>query len=324
MIMLTAAMIADLIFGDPQGWFHPVRLMGSAIDRTEKWLRQFLMIDDLEYEDITSKRIAGIITVVVIAVLFTLIPILVMALSGRIHAELRLAVGALMMYWMLAMKQLKVESMAVFQALKEGDTEKARKAVSMIVGRDTDRLDDQGIMRAAVETVAENTSDGVCAPLFYMLLFGAAGGWFYKAVNTMDSMLGYKNARYRYFGTAAAWTDDVINYIPSRLTAMIMILAAALLKLDYENAFNIWVRDADRSTSPNSGQTEAAAAGALGITLLGDTWYFGELHKKPKIGDARREIEAEDIRRVNALMLVTGILTAGIGIMCLQLFSLIL
>ena len=220
----------------------------------------------------------------------------------------------------------------------------------MIVGRDTDRLDAEGIAKAAVETVAENTSDGVTAPLFYMILLGGAGGIFYKAVNTMDSMTGYKNDRYRYFGTAAARLDDVMNYIPSRLTALCMILtcflpgketvqtlqqgmgggAAAEGKAvpvripDGTAAFRIWRRDRRRSPSPNSAQTESVCAGALHLRLLGDTWYFGEVHHKAEIGDGGRPVEPEDITRAVRLMNRTAILMFAAGILALAAAGLLL
>lgn len=183
----------------------------------------------------------------------------------------------------------------------------------MIVGRDTENLSEEGVIKAAVETVAENTSDGVIAPLFYMLLFGAAGGVVYKSINTMDSMVGYKNDKYIDFGKFAARLDDIVNFIPSRLSAAVMILSAAVIKMDFKNAVKIYRRDRKKHASPNSAQTEAVCAGALDIELAGDAYYFGELHKKPHIGDDLRDIEADDIRRANALMYTTTFLTFGIG-----------
>ena len=198
--------------------------------------------------------------------------------------------------------------MKVCRALEENDTEKARKAVSMIVGRDTEVLDEKGIIKAAVETVAENTSDGVTAPIMYISLGGAALGFFYKAANTMDSMIGYKNEKYADIGRFAARLDDLLNFIPSRLTALAMILSAYLLKLDEKNAFYIWKRDRRKHASPNSAQTESVCAGALDIRLAGDAYYFGELHKKEFIGDDIRPPENEDIRRANRLMYCTSVI----------------
>lgn len=197
--------------------------------------------------------------------------------------------------------------MKVCRAAESGDTVAARKAVSMIVGRDTAVLDRDGIIRAAVETVAENTSDGVTAPLFYMGLGGAVGAFFYKSVNTMDSMIGYKDEKFADIGRFAAKLDDVLNYIPSRLTAFFMVIAAPISGLDGRNAFRIWRRDRRNHASPNSAQTESACAGALHLRLAGDAWYFGKLHKKPYIGDDDRPVETADIRRANKLMYVTSV-----------------
>jgi adenosylcobinamide-phosphate synthase len=196
--------------------------------------------------------------------------------------------------------------MKVYSAIKIKDTEKARKAVSMIVGRDTQCLDESGIIKAAVETVAENTSDGVTAPIMYMSLGGAVFGFIYKAVNTMDSMIGYKNDKYINLGRFAAKLDDAFNFIPSRLTAAVMILSAYILGMNGKNAFRIWKRDRRKHASPNSAQTEAVCAGALEIRLAGDAYYFGKLHKKEYIGDDIRPIENEDIRRANRLMYCTS------------------
>ncbi|MBQ8078735.1 MAG: cobalamin biosynthesis protein CobD, partial [Oscillospiraceae bacterium] len=175
-------------------------------------------------------------------------------------------------------------------------------AVSMIVGRDTAVLDEAGILRAAVETVAENTSDGVTAPLFYMAFGGAVGGLFYKAANTMDSMIGYRNETYAEIGRFTARLDDVLNYLPSRLTALLMIAACPCLGFDARQAWRIWRRDRRCHASPNSAQTESACAGALHLRLAGDAQYFGQVHHKPYIGDDDRPIEPEDIRRANRLM----------------------
>ena len=196
--------------------------------------------------------------------------------------------------------------MKVYKAIEKEDTESARLSLSMIVGRDTNVLDRDGMIRATVETVAENTSDGVTAPLFYMAIGGASLGFFYKAANTMDSMIGYKNEKYLNFGRTAAKLDDILNFIPSRFTALLMIISAFMLGLDGDGAFRIWKRDRLNHSSPNSAQTEAAAAGALGIVLGGDAYYGGKLCEKPYIGDASRYIENDDIVKVNRLMYVSG------------------
>ena len=230
------------------------------------------------------------------------------------------------MCWQLvAARQLVRESRRVQTALENGDTQGARRAVSMIVGRDSDVLDRDGICRAAVETVAENASDGVIAPLFWMCLFGAAGGFFYKSVNTMDSMIGYKNEKYLYFGRAAAKADDLLNLLPSRLSALLMILVCPLLGLDGGGALRIFLRDRRKHESPNSAQTESVCAGALGVRLAGDAVYGGVLHKKEYIGDPKRDIEPRDISRAGRLMygasvlmlILTELFRFGVILLCI-------
>ena len=225
-----------------------------------------------------------------------------------------------MCYQILAVKSLKTESMKVYYALKNEGVPQARQAVSMIVGRDTSQLDEHGITRAAVETVAENTSDGVVAPLFYMMFFGAVGGFVYKAVNTMDSMIGYKNDKYLHFGRFAAKMDDVVNLIPARAGGCLMVAAAGIAQLAEKcmgrnkdlshysmgNAWKIFLRDRMKHSSPNSAQTESACAGALKVSLSGDNYYFGRLVHKPQIGDSIRELEIEDIKRSNILLYITA------------------
>jgi adenosylcobinamide-phosphate synthase len=288
--------------------------------------------------------------VLLVLAVSTGVVVLILQICGKVHPCLRLLAEGILCGRLLALRSLGEAGFAVRDPLRKGDIEGARHAVSMIVGRDTDRLDAEGIAKAAVETVAENTSDGVTAPLFYMILLGGAGGIFYKAVNTMDSMTGYKNDRYRYFGTVAARLDDVMNYIPSRLTALCMILtcflpgketvqtlqqgmgggAAAEGKAvpvripDGAAAFRIWRRDRRRSPSPNSAQTESVCAGALHLRLLGDTWYFGEVHHKAEIGDGGRPVEPEDITRAVRLMNRTAILMFAAGILALAAAGLLL
>lgn len=213
-----------------------------------------------------------------------------------------IVIEGIMCWQILAAKSLKTESTKVETALYNNNIEEARFNVSMIVGRDTANLDAEGITKAAVETVAENSSDGVIAPLFYMLFGGAVAGFLYKGINTMDSMAGYKNEKYIDFGRAAAKLDDIANFIPARISALLMVVSAFILGYDAANAWKIFLRDRYKSTSPNAGQTEAACAGALGIELLGDAYYFGKLVKKPSIGDALRDIEPCGIHKANKLM----------------------
>ncbi len=300
-LALIFGYILDLCFGDPYSLPHPVRLIGRMIGACVKRLRK-------EGDSAGRQILAGILTVILIVGITGSAALLALWIAGLVHPVWRLCVESIMCYQMLAAKSLRDESMKVYDALQEGDILKARKSVSMIVGRDTDRLDSEGIAKAAVETVAENTSDGVIAPMFYMAFFGAAGGFVYKAVNTMDSMIGYKNETYLYFGRAAAKFDDIVNYIPARISALLMIGAAYLSGADGRGAVRIWKRDRRNHASPNSAQTEAVCAGALGVRLAGDAWYFGTLYKKKTIGDPVRNVVPEDIRRANRLMYLTSLL----------------
>ena len=423
-IVLFIAAAVDLIVGDPHGLWHPVQGIGSLISVSERFLRSLFAVPPRQ-EDSAGRgtkireRIAGLLMVFLILLMSTAVVLFLLEVCGRIHLYLRLLAEGILCGRLLALRSLGEAGFSVRDPLLQNDIEGARKAVSMIVGRDTDRLDEEGIARAAVETVAENTSDGVTAPLFYMILFGGIGGIFYKAVNTMDSMTGYKNARYRYFGTAAARLDDVMNFIPARLTALTMILACYLpgketacisiqeppkeseepeeskepeeaetasrktaaegkkttgtaskktaaegiknagtaskktaaediknagtvqkktaaeggslerdsysrrvLLPDGAEAFRIWRRDRLKSPSPNSAQTESVCAGALHLRLLGDTWYFGELHHKQEIGDGGRKTEPADITRTVRLMNRTAFLMFAAGIAVLALAGL--
>lgn len=241
--------------------------------------------------------------------IMTAIPWFLLVVAENIHPVFAFFLESFWCYQILAARSLVVESGKVYQALKAQDVEGARRAVSMIVGRDTQSLTEEGIAKAAVETVAENTSDGVIAPLLFLMVGGAPLGFLYKAVNTMDSMLGYKNEANLYFGRVSAVMDDVFNYLPSRLSAVLMIAAAFLTRMDAKRAAQIYKRDKRKHASPNSAQTESVCAGALQVQLAGDAWYFGVLHKKETIGDPVRSIEAEDIKRAGRLMYMTAMLT---------------
>lgn len=296
---ILAGFLLDCILGDPYSLPHPIRLIGRLISALEKWARNAFA------NNLTA---GGTILALIVLLTSAGIPLAVLFLCYRVNIWLGAAAESILCYYMLAARCLRNESMKVYRAISENDTEKARTAVSMIVGRDTKPLDRNGIIRAAVETVAENTYDGVTAPMLYMGLGGAVLGFFYKAANTMDSMIGYTSEKYLHIGKFAAKLDDVLNYIPSRLTALLMILSAGILRLDMKNAWRIWRRDRRNHASPNSAQTEAVCAGALDVRLAGDAYYFGELHKKPFIGDNIREIDNEDIRRANRLMYCTSAL----------------
>lgn len=289
---LISGFILDSVIGDPYNIPHPIRLIGRLIAGLEKAVRRHFK----------NLRLGGALLALTVIAVSAALPLALLLVCYRVNIVLGAVAESVLCCYMLAARCLCRESMKVCRAAESGDIEEARRAVSMIVGRDTAVLDRDGIIRAAVETVAENTSDGVTAPLFYMGLGGAVGAFFYKSVNTMDSMIGYKNEKYADIGWFAAKLDDVLNFIPSRLTALLMAAAASVLGLDGRGALRIWRRDRRKHASPNSAQTESACAGALHVRLAGDAWYFGKLHKKPYIGDDDRPIESGDIRRANRLM----------------------
>jgi len=292
--------VLDALFGDPAWLPHPVVYMGKAISKLEKFLRPRLP------KTPQGELLGGAIVAFCLPVGTFLLTGLVCWGATRLHPLLGLAVQ---MFWCgqaLAARGLVQESTNVYIELKKPDLPGARKAVSRIVGRDTAELTAEGVTKAAVETVAENASDGVIAPLLYMLIGGAPLALTYKAINTMDSMLGYKNEKYLYFGRVPAKLDDVANYIPSRLAGLLWVAAAAFTHNDAKGAWKIWRRDSRNHASPNSAQTESACAGALGVQLAGPAYYFGEYYAKPTIGDALRPIEPEDILRANRMMYVAS------------------
>jgi len=365
-IVLLIAAAVDLIIGDPEWLPHPVRWIGALISFSEKALRRLFAVPAVGVDEEGTgrsgsaekadmgfrvrERIAGAFMVLFVIAVSTGCILLLLRLCSLADpwrrgaaSPLRTLAEGILCGRLLALKSLGEAAFSVRDPLREKDIEGARRAVSMIVGRDTERLDEEGIAKAAVETVAENTSDGVTAPLFYMFLFGGAGGVFYKAVNTMDSMTGYRNDRYRYFGTAAARLDDIMNYIPSRLTAIFMVAACAVPFMpagreragsgdtgsaetmtripDMREAYRIWRRDRRKSPSPNSAQTESVCAGALHLRLLGDTWYFGELHRKVEIGDGDHPAGPEDITRAVCLMYRTSFLMFAVWTAVLLAFA---
>lgn len=292
----------DLILGDPHSIPHPVVWIGKLISGLEKVLRRMFP------KTIRGEQVAGgLLWLIVVAVSMT-IPAVLLWILHEISPWLRLAAESVMCWQILATKSLRDESMKVYHELKGGDLERSRYAVSMIVGRDTARLDDAGVTRAAVETVAENTSDGVIAPLLFLAIGGAPLGFFYKAANTMDSMLGYVEPPYKNIGLIPAKADDVVNFFPARISALLMLAAGSILHLDVQNGWKIFCRDRFNHASPNSAQTESVCAGLLGVRLAGDAWYHGVLHKKKYIGDSLREIEHEDIPRTCRLLYGTALL----------------
>ena len=307
---LVIGFCIDLLVGDPHSFPHPVVLIGKCISVLERVLRCVCP------KTPSGERAAGAILWGAVVIISTAVPALLLWLCGLVSPWLRLALESVMCWQILAVKSLRDETMKVYDALESGDLAASRRAVSMIVGRDTDRLDDAAVTRAAVETVAENTSDGVVAPLLFLAIGGAPLGFFYKAVNTMDSMLGYVEPPYKNIGLVPAKMDDVMNFIPARLSALLMLAAGALLGMDVKNGWRIFRRDRLNHASPNSAQTEAVCAGLMGLRLAGDAWYHGALHQKPTIGDPAREIENGDIPRACRLLYVTAglslVLCAGL------------
>ena len=295
-LALAAGFVLDLIFGDPRWLYHPVCLIGKAIDVLEKSIRRIFPKTE------KGEFFGGMLEALLICLFCWGIPFLILYFMYSVSFAAGFVLEIFWCYQLLATKSLKSESMKVYDRLKNGTIEEARYAVSMIVGRDTKSLSETGVTKAAVETVAENASDGIIAPMFYMAIGGIPLMFLYKGINTMDSMLGYKNDRYLYFGRCAARLDDVVNYIPARISGWLMVAATVFTGLDTKNAVKIYRRDRRNHASPNSAQTEAAMAGALQVQLAGNAYYFGKLYEKPTIGDAIRPIEAEDIKRANRLM----------------------
>lgn len=308
-IALAAGFLLDLAIGDPRWLYHPVRLIGKLIDCFEKNIRKLL-------PKTPGGELAGGIFLVIGVVLVTVgVTAGILHMAYGLHAAAGFALESFMCYQMLAVRSLKDESMLVYDALtsgKESSLADGRDAVSRIVGRDTQNLDETGVTKAAVETVAENFGDGVFAPMFYMALGGPVCMYLYKAINTMDSMLGYKNERFLYFGRAAAKLDDVVNFIPARMAGIMLVISAWIGPFDGKNAGRIFARDRRKHASPNSAHTEAAAAGALDIQLAGDAYYFGKLYEKPLIGDPLQTVVPDDIRRMNRLMYGAAFLSATV------------
>ena len=310
-LAILAGCILDLLFGDPAGRFHPVCFIGKLISALENKLYRKSDPDRRKQ----SRGTCLTVLVIIITVLVTAGILVIALIAGKnTGGFIYLILAALLCDSTLAVRDLRKESMKVASALNKGLPD-ARKALSCIVGRDTENLDEAAVIRAAVETVAENATDGSVSPLFFLFLGGPAAAMAYKAVNTMDSMIGYKNERYLHFGRAAAKLDDVLNYIPARIAALLWIAAAGLCGEDMKGAWRIWRRDRFKHESPNSAQTESACAGSLQVALAGDAYYFGKLKRKPVIGDPVREITPDDIRRANCMMTVTSGLAMAAGML---------
>ena len=311
-LSIFAGFLLDCLFGDPLSRLHPVVLMGKLISFLEKKLRPIFP------KTPQGQRIAGAIMAVSVALISAGAGFLLLYGAWVIHPWAYFVLSAFLCWQCFAARCLMAESKKVVTALQREGLDAGRRQIAMLVGRDTHNLTETQVIKAAVETVAENTSDGVIAPLCWMIVGGAVGGLFYKAVNTMDSMVGYKNEKYLNFGRWAAKMDDGANYVPARLSALSMIGAAFLLKLDGPNAWRIWRRDRRNHASPNSAQCESVCAGALGVQLGGNASYFGVVHKKPTIGDSTRPIEGADVDRACKLMYGTSVLTlAAYGLILL-------
>ena len=301
---LTIGFLLDLIIGDPQNPIHPIRLIGNLCSKLEALFRRILK---------ESLKLAGLLTWISVILIVFLVSEFIVKVSFRINFIIGIIVSGIMFYFTISTKALKVEGLKVIKFLLKEYIEGARKQLSYIVGRDTKSLDKEGILRAVVETIAENMSDGVVAPILYAGLFGVPFAYVYKAVNTMDSMFGYKNDKYKDFGFFPAKLDDVFNFIPARVTGYLIVLVAFILKMDYKNSYKIYKRDKNNHSSPNSAHPEAAVAGALGLKLGGANYYFGKLVEKPTIGDELKKIEINDVYNTNKILYLVAFLSCLIS-----------
>lgn len=300
--MLIIAFILDLIFKDPKGIPHPARMIGKIIKYGEISLRKIFR------NGAVSETIAGTVLTLFVVIISFIVPYVILSICYSINIIFGILVEVFLCFQILALGSLKEAAMKVYTELSTGSLNGARKNLSHIVGRDTEKLEEKGVVKATVESVAENTSDGVIAPLFYMLIGGASFGMLYKAVNTLDSMIGYKNKKYQYFGKVAARLDDILNIIPARITGFMYVLAALLSGFNYRKSYEILLRDRWNHSSPNSGYPEAAMSGALGIQLGGPASYFGEVVDKKYIGDDDKEPNMEDIPKACMLMTIVSVL----------------
>jgi len=308
--LLVAILLLDLLLGDPHGWPHPIVWIGRLISRLEDWLR----------ETFRNLRIAGILLVLITLLVSGGSVWLLLQFAGAFSGVLVWLVSLWLGWSCLALRSLQVESSTVIKELERGDLDAARQALSMIVGRETATLDEEEILKATLETVAENASDGVIAPLFYLLLGGPVFGIIFKAVSTLDSMVGYKNDKYREFGWAGARLDDLLNYIPSRITSFLFIIFSYPLNMNYKKSKQMVFRDARKHASPNAGWPEAAAAGALGVQLGGAAIYFGQRVDKPTFGDADERPTTKHYRQLIRLLYASSI---GFCLFCMLILGVV-
>lgn len=300
---ITAGFILDFLFGDPHWLPHPICLIGNLIGFLEKRLRSIFAFSN------TALLLSGGLMVIIVLLLTYSVPYIILYEAEKVSIWLAFVLETIMFYQIFATKSLRDESMKVYEALKNNDLADARLKLSWIVGRDTQNLTAEEVTKGAVETVAENTSDGVIAPMFFMFIGGAPLAFLYKGINTMDSMVGYKNDKYLFFGRCAAKLDDLVNFIPARISGIVMILAAYFLNLDSKRAWKTFLRDRYNHLSPNSAMTESVAAGALNIQLGGGHFYFGKWVPKDTIGDNLRAVVPEDIVSVNNLLYMSAVIS---------------
>ena len=295
-IKIWIAYVLDLIFGDPQNVVHPVQVIGKIISAGEKVLLR------KKY-----KFLAGaVLNIFTVSITYT--SMYLISKSVKISVFF-MSIEIYLMYTIFSINSLAREGNRVYRILKEGDIEKARKDLSYLVSRDTEMMDEKMIIRSTMETISENTVDGIVAPMFYMFLGGMPLAMAYKAINTLDSMVGYKNEKYMDFGKFSAKVDDAVNFIPARITGILIVLASMILGYDYKNSLKIFIRDRKNHSSPNSAHSEASVAGALGVQFGGKVSYFGKEIDKPTIGDKTKEFELEDIRKNIRIMYVTSFLS---------------
>ena len=292
-IKIWIAYVLDLIFGDPRNIIHPVQIIGKIIELLEKFLLK------KRYKVFAG----GILTAVTVGITY----ILCFLISTNIEKPLVAILEIYLMYTVFSVNSLAREGRRVYNILKKGDIEVARKELSYLVSRDTGMMDEKMVIRSTMETISENTVDGIIAPMFYMFLGGLPLAMAYKAVNTLDSMVGYRNEKYIEFGKFSARTDDAANFIPARITGLLIVIASLILRYDYRAAWKIFLRDRKNHSSPNSGHSEAGVAGALGVQFGGVVSYFGKEVRKPAIGDKKKEFELEDIKKNIRIMYTTSL-----------------
>lgn len=310
--ILISAYVLDLIFGDPYSFPHPVKFIGNMIARLEKFF----------FATLINKLLSGLITFLIVVVSTYFATFLLINISYSLNSYLGIAVEILLTYTVLSAKCLEVEAVKVQRELRAKNLENSRKSLSYIVGRDTKELDFTQIIKAVIETVAENTVDGVISPIFYLCLGGVPLAMAFKAISTLDSMIGYRNEKYEEFGKVSARADDVANFIPARLSIIFFTISAFLLRLDYKNAFLICMRDRKNHLSPNCAYSESLTAGALGIQLGGSHYYGGRLVEKQKIGDDLKKADVDDITKtVNMLRIVTFLCILVVCIINILIFS---